>query len=84
MTDPRYLRPGDLPFALAHAAEEAGELLAAIGKTLRWGADSVNPLLPPDQQETNREWILREIPDLQGALDRLIVELGASPGDNAA
>ena len=42
MTDPKYIRH-NLPFALAHAIEEAGELLAAMGKTLRWGWEGVNP-----------------------------------------
>lgn len=56
---------------MAHAAEEAGEMLAALGKTMRWGRDSVNPELPADQQETNEAWLRREIADLRGALDRL-------------
>lgn len=67
---PEYLRPG-FDFALAHAVEEAGEFIAAAGKTQRWGRMSVNPELPPEQQETNRDWLLREITDLRGALDRL-------------
>lgn len=92
MMDPNYLRPG-LPFALAHAVEEAGELmgpitsfLVAAGKTQRWGPDSVNPELPPAQQETNRDWLkdeidqlrrtLRiEVADLEGALNRLEAQL---------
>ncbi|MDF7776894.1 hypothetical protein P1X14_16675 [Sphingomonas sp. AOB5] len=77
MTDPRFLRTGDVHFAMAHAAEEAGEMLAALGKSLRWGLESVNPLLPPAEQETNREWLEREIGDLRGALDRLDAELAA-------
>jgi hypothetical protein len=64
-------------FAMAHAAEEAGEMLAALGKSLRWGLDSVNPLLLPDQQETNRDWLKRGIADLRGALDRLETEMEA-------
>src|SRR5688572_3544022 len=44
MTDPKYMRPG-LDFAVGKATEEAGEFLAAIGKTLRWGWFSVNPEL---------------------------------------
>lgn len=79
MTDPRFLRTGDVNFAMAHAAEEAGEFLAALGKSLRWGLNSVNPLLPPSEQETNRAWLLREMSDLRGALDRLEREMKDTP-----
>jgi hypothetical protein len=65
-----YLRPG-FDFALAHAIEEAGEFLAAAGKTQRWGRSSVNPELPASEQETNAEWLRREMHDLTGALVRL-------------
>lgn len=75
MTDPRFLREGDLHFAMAHAAEEAGEFLAALGKSLRWGLTSVNPLLSSEQQETNEAWLRREMSDLRAALDRLEKEL---------
>jgi hypothetical protein len=71
-----YLRPG-FDFALAHAIEEAGEFLAAAGKTQRWGRDSVNPELPSEQQETNECWLRRELLDLRGALGRLATELQA-------
>lgn len=70
MSAPQYLFPG-FDFALAHAVEEAGEFLAAAGKTLRFGRDSVNPELPPAEQETNLAWIRREAADLRDALDRL-------------
>jgi hypothetical protein len=73
MMDTKYLRPG-FDFALAHAIEEAGEFLAAAGKTQRWGRDSYNPELPPEQRETNEAWLAREIADLQGALGRLVME----------
>jgi hypothetical protein len=73
--NPEYLRPG-FEFALAHAIEEAGEFLAAVGKTKRWGRLSVNPELPPAEQETNEAWMVREIADLRGALDRLEREMG--------
>ena len=66
----KYLRPG-FGFALAHAVEEAGEFLAAAGKTQRWGRDSYNPELPVDQRELNEAWLRRELGDLRGALDRL-------------
>lgn len=81
MTDPKYLRANDVPFALAHVAEECGEVLAALGKCQRWGLQSVNPELPADQQETNEAWLLREIVDLRGALDRLQWQLEVDPAD---
>lgn len=74
MTDPKYMRPG-LPFAVGKTVEELGELNAALGKTLRWGWDSVNPELPQDERETNLVWVRREIEDVRGALDNLEREL---------
>jgi len=74
MTDPKYIRPG-VPFALSHVVEECGEVLAAAGKCQRWGMDSVNPELPPEDQETNRDWLSRELDDLEGAIGRLRKEL---------
>lgn len=70
MTDPKYIVL-DFPHCLGHAIEEAGEFLSAAGKTQRWGLDSYNPDLPPDQRESNRDWLLREMHDLEGALYRL-------------
>lgn len=70
MVDDRFLRPG-FDFALWHAVEEAGEFLAAAGKTQRFGRDSYNPLLPHLQRELNEEWLERELNDLRGALNRL-------------
>jgi hypothetical protein len=74
MTDPKYMLPG-LDFARGKAIEEMGELNAALGKSLRWGWDSVNPELPKDQQETNAAWALRELDDAVDALLRLSAEL---------
>ncbi len=70
MSDPRFLQDG-FDKRLAHVVDECGEVLAAAGKTQRWGADSVNPLLPPEQQETNYRWLKRELKDLQDAISRL-------------
>lgn len=74
MTDPKYMRPG-LGFAMGKAIEEAGEFLAAIGKTQRWGWMSTNPELPVEQRETNADWVRREMADLRGALDHLEHEM---------
>lgn len=54
--------------AIGHLIEECGEVLAAAGKSLRWGLESVNPEIPVSEQETNREWLLREIEDLETAI----------------
>ena len=70
MADPRFIRY-DYDGSLGHAIEEAGEFLAAAGKTLRWGLTSVNPDLPSHAQETNAVWLQREMKDLREALDRL-------------
>jgi hypothetical protein len=56
---------------MGRAAEEAGEFLAALGKTMRWGRYSVNPELPRSEQETNEAWLRREMADLRDALDNL-------------
>jgi NTP pyrophosphatase (non-canonical NTP hydrolase) len=66
---PKY-EPRTLSEKLGYLVEECGEVMAAVGKTFRWGLWSVNPELPKDQQECNRDWILRELADLRGAIDR--------------
>ena len=76
MTDQRYMRPG-IKFAMGKAVEEAGEFLAAMGKTMRWGWSSVNPELPEAKQEPNASWVRREIADLraEAAAARREIEL---------
>lgn len=69
--DPRFLQAG-FDKRLSHVIEECGEVLAAAGKTQRWGRTSVNPLLPVAQQETNEAWLRRELLDLQKAVTRLL------------
>lgn len=69
---PQY-KPKTLLQILGYLVEECGEVQAAVGKTLRWGTESVNPELEHDDPgygETNREWILRELGDLEGAIRR--------------
>ncbi len=70
MADPRILQDG-FEKRLYHMVEECGEVLSAVGKIQRWGADSVNPLLPPEQQEKNIDWLRRELKDLKLAIARL-------------
>lgn len=74
MTDPKYMRPG-LDFARGKAMEEAGELVAALGKSLRWGWDSFNPELPRTERESNAHWVRREMKDVREALDNLEREM---------
>lgn len=62
--------PKSIQQALGYLVEECGEVQAAVGKSLRWGLDSVNPELPPVEQEQNGYWILRELRDLEGAIKR--------------
>ena len=73
MSDPKYLRQ-DVNFCLAHAVEEAGEVVQALGKTLRWGTESYDPTIAEYLQETNIDWVRREWRDLQEAMDRLFKE----------
>ncbi len=60
--------PTNIYGALGHVVEECGEVSAAIGKSLRFGLDSVNPELPPEKQERNVIWIRRELEDLGRAI----------------
>lgn len=71
MSDPVFLQDG-FDKCLAHFIEECGEALAAAGKTQRWGSESVNPLLPPEHQESNARWLRREIADVQEVAQRLL------------
>lgn len=56
---------------LGYLAEEAGEVLAAAGKSIRWGLESYNPEIPKSQRETNAAWLWREMGDLEGAIKRM-------------
>ena len=69
MIDARYLQSG-FEKQLSHIIEECGEVLAAAGKTQRWGRYSYNPELPPDQRESNLTWLVRELSDLKQAITR--------------
>jgi len=67
MTPDHKYYPQTIGGKLGYLTEECGEVLAAVGKTLRWGLDSRNPE-PGASSETNREWILRELKDLESAI----------------
>lgn len=64
---PQY-RPQSTREKLGYLIEESGEVLAAAGKSIRWGLTSVNPELPMEQQETNAAWLSRELLDLERAI----------------
>lgn len=56
---------------LGFLIEECGEVMHAVGKTLRWGPESYDPGQPPGQQEANAAWVLRELRDLRKAIDKV-------------
>lgn len=65
--NPRF-EPRNLDEALGLLVEECGEVLKPLGKALRFDLEAVNPLLPPEQQETCRHELLRELNDLEHAI----------------
>lgn len=73
------MKPGYLPDnvvgRLFHLGEECGEVQAAAGKTGRFGMESSNPDLPPEQREINAAWLLREITDLEAAIHAIKPDL---------
>ena len=76
---PQYM-PKTLEQKLGYLVEECGEVLAAVGKTQRWGLYSFNPE-PGASRETNREWILRELDDLENAIKIVRAEIGGKLHD---
>ena len=79
MSDPRFFQDG-FDKRLAHLIEECGEVLAAAGKTQRWGVHSVNPLIPEYARETNLTWLVREIDDLKESIARLEISIAEEFG----
>jgi NTP pyrophosphatase (non-canonical NTP hydrolase) len=75
---PEYY-PVSIFHKLGYLVEECGEVLAAVGKTQRWGLNSCNPE-PGASRETNREWILRELADLENACAIVRQALDGSTG----
>jgi NTP pyrophosphatase (non-canonical NTP hydrolase) len=80
---PEVMNPNYAPITLdqklGYLVEECGETLAAVGKSMRWGMESVNPELPPEQQETNKDWLLRELADLKRAISLIEEALTLNP-----
>ena len=54
---------------LDYLSEEAGEVISAIGKIGRFGLEKINPTLPPEKRRTNREALLAEMYQLEGAIE---------------
>lgn len=67
---PQY-EPVSVEQRLGYLVEECGEVLHAVGKAIRWGLGSVNPELPPSEQETNQDWLKRELGGLKAAIKRV-------------
>jgi NTP pyrophosphatase (non-canonical NTP hydrolase) len=63
---------------MGYLVEECGEVLQAVGKTQRWGLANKNPELKEDDPrfgETNRQWLLREMENLEDAVKLLREEI---------
>lgn len=78
MAHEQFRQHGSVDKALSHLIEEMGEVaealggaIAAAGKTQRFGFDSVNPLIPAEERETNEEWIKRKLRHLKSEMDDL-------------
>jgi NTP pyrophosphatase (non-canonical NTP hydrolase) len=72
--NPQY-KPNSIEQKMGYLVEECGEVLAATGKSLRWGLDSFNPELPSQERESNRLWLKRELADLKLAISLVEIEL---------
>jgi hypothetical protein len=66
---PKKIKKQYVPFTdnekLAYLVGECAEVIQAIAKAQRFGLDNFNPELPPSERELNRDWILRELIDLE-------------------
>ncbi len=54
-------RPITIEDKLSYLIEECGEVISAVGKTLRFGLKAFNPEIPEEDIELNKDWILREL-----------------------
>jgi hypothetical protein len=68
--------------ALAYLVEECGTVLAAIGKIQCCGLHDTPPNTPPNEIDTNRYWLLRELSNLSKAIE-LITSFLISKDGNA-
>jgi len=72
MTDERFV-PDDLDIGglMSKLSEELGEANAALGKMMRFGSMSVNPLLPKSEQIENMKLLECEMEDVIEAWKKL-------------
>jgi NTP pyrophosphatase (non-canonical NTP hydrolase) len=81
---PQYA-PKTLQQKLGYLVEEMGEVQAALGKSIRWGLHSYNPEVHPSAREMNGDWVLREIADLELALqlakEEIRIQMAAIDGE---
>ncbi len=73
---PKYLRKrlsgkvtAQQRYALVILMEEAGEVIQAASKALRWGFDSRNP--DDASHPGNMDQLMNEVADVQEAMDRV-------------
>ena len=85
---PQRYRSTSVEQGVAHLVEELTEAATAAAKGLRFGLTSVNPELPPSEQESNFLWLRREMTDVARAykaLDDLCAKDGfLEPGELVA
>jgi NTP pyrophosphatase (non-canonical NTP hydrolase) len=81
MVDTRY-ESQHVHQALAHLIEELGEAVNAAGKTARFGFLSSNPELAFGQ--TNAEWLLKELADVELTIKILRAFMKASYNDDTS
>lgn len=72
--------PKTLQQKLGYLIEECGEVMQATGKSVRWGLDSYNPEVPRMPKDTNQDWLLRELDDLERAIGYVRSALGGKDG----
>jgi NTP pyrophosphatase (non-canonical NTP hydrolase) len=72
------LRPDELE-RLAILAEECGEVIQAVGKILRHGYASTNPMYP--DLDTNRQQLVKEVGDVMVAIDFMLRAGDIAEGD---
>jgi NTP pyrophosphatase (non-canonical NTP hydrolase) len=70
--------PQTMAGKLAHVAEECGEVVQSIGKAIRFGLDTENPVT----HETARAAILRELKDLHFVAIALELALAERPKED--
>jgi hypothetical protein len=68
----KYL-PRDRNGRLFHVVEECGEVMQMIGKAVRFGMQSSNPLI--EGSPTNARLLRAELLDLRCAIDALLPDL---------